>query len=339
MSEAAGDGFVEYLRQTEQVNNAGTSWHSYPKLFALGHRALADLLADDVVVEEKLDGSQFSFGAFNGELKVRSKSVQMNIDAPEKMFNKAVETVRELYHASKLVDGWTYRAEYLSKPKHNTLAYDRAPKGYLAIFDINTAEEAYLSYEAKALAAEKLGLDVVPLIFEGRIASVEQFRAMLDRVSFLGGQKIEGLVVKNYSRFGPDKKALMGKFVSEAFKEMHTGEWKKSNPYHNDIIMQLVAGLATQARWAKGVQHLRERGELTDSPKDIGPLLKEIGTDVHAECAEDVKAALFKWAWPQIQRGIIKGVPEWYKNELLKKQFTQDTEEIAALPVAYVEGP
>lgn len=27
-----------------------TSWHSYPKLFAIGHRALAELLMDDVVV-------------------------------------------------------------------------------------------------------------------------------------------------------------------------------------------------------------------------------------------------------------------------------------------------
>jgi hypothetical protein len=312
-----------------------TSWHSYPKLYALGHRALADLLADDVVVEEKLDGSQFSFGAFGDEgLKVRSKGVQMNIDAPEKMFMKAVETVRNLYHASKLVDGWTYRAEYLAKPKHNTLAYDRAPNGYLAVFDINSAEESYLSYEAKAAEAERLGLDVVPLIYEGRIASVEQFRGMLDRVSFLGGQKIEGLVVKNYSRFGPDKKALMGKYVSEAFKEIHGGEWKKANPTHSDIIEQIIASLTTPARWAKAVQHLRERGELTDSPKDIGALLKEIGTDVHAECADQVRDALFKWAWPRIQRGVIRGFPDWYKGELLQKQFEQEQFERAPAETA-----
>lgn len=303
-----------------------TSWHSYPKLFAIGHRALTELLLDDVIVEEKLDGSQFSFGRFAGpdtayvdELKVRSKGVVMHPDAPEKMFGKAVESVKERF--ADLRPGWTYRAEYLAKPKHNTLAYDRAPKGYLAIFDINTAEETYLSYEDKAAEAERLGLDVVPLIYQGHIASIEQFRAMLDRTSFLGGQKIEGVVVKNYNRFGPDKKALMGKFVSEQFKEAHTGAWKESNPGATDVVERLISGLATQARWMKAVQHLRERGQLTDSPKDIGPLLKEIGTDVHAECADEIRDALFKWAWPQIQRGIIRGFPEWYKEDLLKRQF------------------
>jgi hypothetical protein len=38
------------------------SWHSYPSLFAIGHRALAELLLDPVPVEETIDGSQFSFG-------------------------------------------------------------------------------------------------------------------------------------------------------------------------------------------------------------------------------------------------------------------------------------
>lgn len=320
-----------------------TSWHSYPKLFAIGHRALAELLLDDVIVEEKLDGSQFSFGVFDEEenldtgpgtapvrvLKIRSKGVQMHPDAPEKMFNKAVETVKSIQHL--LTPGWTYRAEYLAKPKHNTLAYDRAPKGFLAIFDINPGEEDYLTHEAKAAEAERLGLDVVPLIYSGRIATVDQFRSMLDRVSFLGGQKVEGVVVKNYKRFGPDKKVLMGKFVSEAFKEAHSGEWKAANPTKTDVVERLISGLATQARWMKAVQHLRERGELTDSPKDIGPLLKEIGTDVHAECADEIKEALFKWAWPQIQRGVIRGLPEWYKNELLKRQFENEITDNAVL--------
>ena len=313
-----------------------TSWHSYPKLYAIGHRVLAPLLLDDVVVEEKLDGSQFSFGVFEEVvsssldhcetamvLKVRSKSVQMNVDAPEKMFNLAVMSVKAREHL--LRPGWTYRAEYLAKPKHNTLAYDRTPRGCLAIFDINDGEESYLSPAAKAAEAERIELDVVPLIHQGRIESIGQFREMLDRTSFLGGQKIEGVVVKNYNRFGPDKKALMGKFVSESFKEAHTGAWKEANPGQSDIIEKLISGLSTQARWMKAVQHLRERGALTDSPKDIGPLLKEIGVDVHAECADEIKEALFKWAWPKIQRGVIRGgFPEWYKDELLKRQFERE---------------
>jgi len=35
---------------------------SYPKVLALGHRYIKDILDGEHIVEEKLDGSQISFG-------------------------------------------------------------------------------------------------------------------------------------------------------------------------------------------------------------------------------------------------------------------------------------
>jgi hypothetical protein len=298
------------------------SWHAYPSIFAIGHRALADLLLDSVLVEEKIDGSQFSFGLFDHEdgervLHCRSKGAQLNIVAPEKMFTKAVEVVKSL----PLTVGWTYRAEYLRTPKHNALAYDRIPDKHLMVFDINTGHEEYMPYDAKAAECARLGLEIVPKVFEGRITSAEQFRAMIDRVSALGGQKIEGVVVKNYFRFGPDKKVLMGKFVSEAFKEVHAAEWKASNPGRSDIIERLIDALRTPARWSKAVQHLREQGRLDDSPRDIGLLINETQTDIEAECADMIAAKLVEWALPQLRRGVVRGLPEWYKDQLVARQF------------------
>ena len=300
------------------------SWHSYPSIFAIGHRALAELLLDPVLVEEKVDGSQFSFGLFDrddGErvLHARSKGAQLNLVAPEKMFNEACEVIAAL----PLIPGWTYRAEYLKKPKHNALAYDRVPKNHLMIFDINTGHEEYMPYAQKAAEAERLGLECVPLIYEGMIESAAQFRAMLDRVSALGGQKIEGVVVKNYKRFGLDKKALLGKFVSEAFKEVHNAEWKVSNPGKADVVQALIEALRTPARWAKAVQHLRDAGTLESSPRDIGNLMKEVQADIQKECSDLIAQKLTQWATPQVLRGVIAGLPEWYKGELLKAQFEQ----------------
>lgn len=56
--------------------------HSYSSIYALGHKALEDLLKTPVLVEEKLDGSQFSFGVYinqEGErlLKCRSKGADI----------------------------------------------------------------------------------------------------------------------------------------------------------------------------------------------------------------------------------------------------------------------
>jgi RNA ligase len=296
-----------------------SSWHSYPKIFALGHRAIAELFLDDVLIEEKVDGSQFSFGRFGGELKCRSKGATLNVEYPEKMFAEAVETAKSL----DLIDGWTYRGEYLKKPKHNALAYDRVPNKHIILFDINTAEEEYLTYDDKRKEAERIGLEIVPIIHSGRVSDPSTLLAFLERESILGGQKIEGVVAKNYHRFGMDKKALMGKYVAEAYKEVHSAEWKESNPTTGDVIQRLILQLRTPARWNKAVQHLRENGELTETPKDIGNLIKEAQRDIEEECSDEIKESLYRYAISHIKRGVTGGLPEWYKEQLLQLQFTK----------------
>lgn len=307
-----------------------SSWHSYPSIYNLGHKAIADLLKAPVIVEEKIDGSQFSFGRFDSEeftssIQCRSKGAVLHIDAPEKMFARAIESVRE--RIELLHPGWTYRGEYLQKPKHNALAYDRTPVGHIIIFDINTDEETYLGPSDKAREAERIGLECVPVLFQGMIEDIQTFRMLLDTVSVLGGQKIEGVVVKplSYDLFGRDHKCLMGKFVSEAFKETHAASWKAANPNNGDILMTLGSAYTTQARWMKAMQHLREAGQLEDSPRDIGKLIKEVPQDILKECEDEIKAKLFGWAWPQIARMSTRGLPEWYKGELLKLQFEGDS--------------
>jgi len=298
------------------------SWGSYPKIYALGHAALKELLFDEVTVEEKVDGSQFSFGIFGDELKCRSKGVEINVEAPEKMFSKAVATAQEL--SLQLKDGWTYRAEYLQKPKHNTLAYERVPEKNLIIFDVTTDIETYLPYEEKKAEAERIGLECIPLVYTGKIDSATQFKETLDTISILGKEKIEGVVIKNYNRFGPDKKVLLGKYVSEAFKERHVKDWKKANPNKKDFITDLALQYKTQARWRKAIEHLRDAGELEFSPRDIGKLIKEVPKDILSECEDEIKEQLFKWVWPQIHRQVVGGLPQFYKDYLVERQFEQE---------------
>lgn len=291
-----------------------TSYHAYPKVDSIGHRQIAELFLDPVVVEEKLDGSQFSWGIFDGELKCRSRGQQINMDAPDSLFTEAVEVVREL--APKLVNGWTYRAEYLKKPKHNCLSYERIPKKHLMLFDVNYGHESYVNPAQKQAIAQTLGLECTPCYWEGSIHSMDRLEEFIGRESILGGEIAEGIVVKNYSRFTPDGKALMGKFVRPEFKERHQGNWKEENPNQGDIIQRLIAEYKTHARWHKGVQHLGEAGVLLGEPKDIGPLIREVQSDIQKECGTEIRAALWSWAWPQINRGVVGGLPEWYKEKL-----------------------
>lgn len=305
--------------------------HSYPSIYNLGHKAIADLLNGPVIVEEKVDGSQFSFVKRTStdspyDFEFRSKGAEVYRDA-KGMFSKVVTEIEKIGHTLPL--DVIFRGEYLSKPAHNVAAYNRVPKHHVIIFDVDRGDQDYMSYSDKWFFAHDLDLEVVPKLFEGMLTDANLLRELLERESILGGQKIEGVVIKpvGYDLFGRDKKVLMGKFVSEAFKETHAAEWKKTHGTKGpgDVIAILAAAFSSPARWDKAVLHLRERTELEDSPRDIGKLMMEVPADVLKECKDEISEQLWKWAWPQLRRRLTAGLPEWYKQKLMDKQFTPDT--------------
>lgn len=299
---------------------------SYSNIYQLGHRETLQIFGGTVTIEEKVDGSQFSFGKDeHGTLMMRSKNKEQ-WPVPDKMFNTAVDAV--LAVADRLPLGWTYRGEYLSKPKHNVLAYDRVPKNNIVIFDIDRGNQDYMDRDQKEKCVAILGFECVPLLCQGIIEDRVEMLKLLETTSFLGGQSIEGFVIKQYDKYDRSGKVLMAKYVSEKFKEVAGPDWKKRNPGGKDLLKELVLRYTTQARWSKAVQHLREEGKLKDEPCDIGPLIKEIQRDIFEECGLDIAAQLLQWARPQIERGIIRGFPEWYKEKLANNCFEEDADDM-----------
>jgi len=295
--------------------------YSYPSIYNIGHRAVQSIFSENVYVQEKVDGSQISFGRKDGVLQIRSKNNDITDNTP-KMFQQAVSVIKGL----DLLDGYIYRGEYLSKLKHNTLTYARIPDGYIALFDICSTEikEDYMPPAYVSLEAHRLGLSCVPNFYNGMVYDLRQLKEFMAQESFLGGPKIEGVVVKSPTLLNVDKKPMMAKLVSEAFKETHKTTWKHDNPTDGDFVQSLTKMYCTEARWRKAVQHLRERGELDDSPKDIGALIKEIPLDILGDSKDNIKEQLFSFFWPKIKRGVTKGFPEWYKNQLAESAFPCD---------------
>lgn len=294
----------------------------YSSPFNLGHKMLAKLFdCERIVVQEKIDGSQFSFGLVDGELECRSKN-QTVFPETSGMFKLAVATASDLATQGLLIEGYTYRGEFLMKPKHNTLVYDRVPKGNIILFDIDRGDQDYPPWGEAEDIARSIDLEYVPTWeWEGQ-PSVEQIEIWMQEKSVLGNTTIEGLVFKNYDEFGRDSKVLMGKYVSEKFREVHDKDWKKRNPGAKAFVAVLVEQYATEARWAKAVQHLSEADELENEPRDIPKLLKEVNHDVFEECAEEIRDELFKHFWKQISRGLTRGLPEWYKETLMNDALT-----------------
>ena len=93
-------------------------------------------------------------------------------------------------------------------------------------------------------------------------------------------------------------------------------------------IDEFIESFRTEGRMRKAMQHLRERGLLTESLKDIGPLIVEVKKDIREEETQTIKDFLYKQFIEQIERKAVAGLPEWYKDILLKGAFNEEEKDI-----------
>lgn len=298
---------------------------AFPKIFAIGTDYIRDIFDGPVEVTEKIDGSQFAFGKVNGELYMRSKGKIQFAESPDKMFLPAVQYVQSIEHL--LPNNTVFYCEYLRQPKHNTLCYERIPGNHLMLFGMTfDAHSTTFQWDHSILLnwADMLGIEPIPLIDYGEINSVSKLSGLLDRESILGKSKIEGVVVKNYAKqflLGGQPMPLMaGKFVSEKFKEVHRSKWPKEHT-SGGKWETFKEGFRTEARWEKAIQHLSEKGELENEPRDIGKLIKEIQLDIIEEEQDYIKDFLFKHFGQEVLRKSIAGFPEFYKQKLAERSF------------------
>jgi hypothetical protein len=300
----------------------------YPKVRTAGHRDISDLLVGPVVVQEKIDGSNFSFGKdLEGKPFAWSRTQELSLEHPDGMFAPGVEHVKKI--ASRIGCGMIIRCEYLNKPKHNVLAYGRVPKNHLVIFQIDFFEgcleggggESIYNHGLLKDYAELYEIDVVPQFFAGDINTEgvapfgELVKVWHDQESFLGGPKVEGVVIKNFTQTDHRSGApyLVGKVVREEFKEVHKHQVKLDKP---DPVSIIGARCGGPARWQKAVQALAERGELVNGMEDMPKLMRYVQLDVATEEEDDIKEALWKLYRKQVIGCSTRGLAEWYKSKL-----------------------
>jgi len=299
----------------------------YGKIFHIGSSECSQILDGDVYLQEKIDGSQFSFAKIGDKLHFRSKAipfVEDEITKSQKMFIEGVDAIVAL--KEKLPPNVTFRGEYLRVPRHNTLVYDRVPPNHVIIFDVMDNGRILYPEEAVTLTAS-LGFEYVPCEKVSSL-TLEGLHEYLQRKSCLGAVKVEGCVIKNYARFSPYGGTLMAKFVSEEFKELNKGVWKVNRAAKADIKELLGMEIGQPARYLKSIQRLEETNSLEMSPRDIGKLFKEVQKDLEEECTNYLKDRLFEVFWPHISRVATRGIPTYYKEWLLKRGFAEVGSEV-----------
>jgi hypothetical protein len=141
--------------------------------------------------------------------------------------------------------------------------------------------------------------------------------------SYLGGQQREGVVVKrrvDFELYGVMQHIMGGKYVTEAFKEVHHKDWAKLNTSKGGLEV-LKGSIRTEARWNKAIQHLRDNGTFGGTVKDIGNLIKEVQNDLLEEEKDNLKDQLWKIYGSDVLKSATTGLVDWYKEKIVLGEF------------------
>lgn len=294
---------------------------AYPKIFAIGTVYIKDIFNDSIEITEKIDGSQFAFGKIKGNVVMRSKNTILYPETADRMFWPAMEYVDSI--VDRLPNNIVFYTEYLRHPKHNSIRYDITPKNHLALFGVYNAESDMFLQDNLREFAGWLCIDIAPVLYSGRVDSIDILKTFLSFQSYLGGSKVEGIVVKNYEKrwiIGDRPMPLMaGKLVSESFKEVNRHVWAASSTTNK--IDAFYKSFRTVPRWEKALQRAREDGWLKRDLSDIGKLIRSIHEDIEIEEEAEIKNFLYREFSGNVMRASTAGFAEWYKTQLADGSF------------------
>ena len=163
----------------------------------LSNAEVKELLAGDVVVEEKVDGANLGFSFDEtGQLQAQNRGQYLRLPYSGQ-FSKLSQwrAIHDDALSRSLQTGWISFGEWCSA--RHSLSYDRLPDWWL-LFDIyDRRHQRFLSTSARNTFARKAGLVTVVELFRGRIGMRELQRLLMDAPSRYRAGPLEGLVVRS----------------------------------------------------------------------------------------------------------------------------------------------
>ena len=280
----------------EKVDGSQLSFRLSPEnvdvdslLPALGTRMICDL------VREYCNEVVFS---------IHARTLRGTIDSrfADATFGKAVRMIQGL---SMMLDpALTYHGECVQRLCQNRIEYNRLPRGYCVLYDIQDHAGRFFWPQEIQAEADRIGLECVQILAQGRegddLDAVREAKLLQLAIddgsappSMLGG-KMEGLVL-NHSSY---KKLTNGvvethatklKFVSRDFKESRDVPRTTSSSRFllpDEFVSWLGAQWDAPARVHKATQHLREAGAV--EPLSLSEVCAELDSDLLKERRGDI---------------------------------------------------
>ena len=278
-------------------------WKKYTKIKALGTEETDEIFDGLCVVQEKIDGGNFSFFVEDNELIVASRNMVMTGKIDYKGW-KAIPVVTEAFEKClKLFNpSYLYIGESLQK---HTISYDSIP-GFVGYDIWNEDTESFLNWKDSKKEFESLGLEFIHVHFErnGSEITTEELEKCIKHSLYKEGDA-EGIVIKNYSKLNKYSNPLFAKIVTDDFKEKNRAVFKGTNqpPKEDNSTILIASTYSTEARIEKTIHKLVDEGHKLDMSM-IPVLFNTVAEDIFEENAVEIYHTFDKIDFKHL-RGIV----------------------------------
>ena len=235
---------------------------------------------DHIVVQEKIDGANFSIRYDEETDSIRAFSRKKILDLGNNL--------RGAWEWSQKLDKWLVKkvlganlvlfGEWLVS---HTIVYpdNRYQNAYF--YDVWDAEsERYLEQDKVEDIVKQLNLIYVPVFYKGDFESWEHLKQFVGRTD-LGGQSGEGIVVKSMTRLNDPNTRLpfYTKIVADKFAEKKSvKKFDEGKLERRAKLQAIVESVVTEGRVTKLVHKMVDEGIIPEnwSEHDMGTIAKNI---------------------------------------------------------------
>ncbi len=276
--------FAEYVKEKQGsplYNQDDWLLTKYQHVERLGHDDVSGLLDGAVVVQEKLDGANFTVAKHPDKgLILASRNNVISVGGhPSTGFNGAIEYVLDHPGITGLFDvhpDWVLRGEWLTR---HTINYDATRMKKFYVFDVQDGEGKYIPISQYAAVMELREIPFLPVIAQYNNPTLDLLQQLTQGPGLYGAAQKEGVVVKRYDFVNKWGRTTWGKLVSADFREankIHMGATKR------DPVELQFAARVTDEDVLKVIHKIRDTAGTTtikDMPQVLGRVWNDAFTD------------------------------------------------------------
>lgn len=246
---------------------------------------------DHIVVQEKIDGANFSirYDSESSGVKAfsRKKTLELsnNLRGAWEWSQRLNENlVKEVLGSTLILFG-----EWLVS---HTIIYPNDKYQNAYFYDVwDTQTEKYLTQDKVKDIVERLELNYVPVFYEGEFVSWEHLKQFVGRTD-LGGESGEGIVVKNMTRLNDPNTRLpfYTKIVADKFAEKKSVKKFDEGKLERRVKLQaIVESVVTEGRVRKLVHKMVDEGLIPEDwdEHNMSDIAKNIGKEVYYDCVKE----------------------------------------------------